>query len=528
MLFRSSGALNLTLNGNVSGTGDAVLAQSGSGTITILGNGTITGDSDDGGSGNGISATTSTGQVNITTGAGGFISGFAENGIDAQKTGGGSAGITIVTAAGIGNVSNQVDQVGINANMSGGGSGTISMSVGGTIYSFSTGILAQNNGTGDISIITQPNMDIFTATGDGIDAFATGGGNVLVHLLDGAINSNTTGSGACPSSVALCLDPYGIHATAVGSGNVTVITDDEVHNIGPGAGIFTQTQGGKNTVTVNNLVTNINGYGVHAEGSGSPTNLHNGDIVVNVGTFTDSGNVTHVGNITTTIGTGILAEHWGYSWYGQNVIVNLTGNGTSVHVTNAASGQGGIAAINSGDAWWNNQTNAEVYTGNNTLVDVAGAGNNFGIQSTQSNSWWGAFNTGNAEVHLGNSTTVNVGLAGGNNDVGILAKVQDYYGDHQATVDLGNGSHINVGNASASGSVGVKADGRTSGSDSDGNYVSITGGINNNLDIKGDGATGLLAITSGNGSVNVDVGGGGTISITDTADRKSTRLNSSH
>src|SRR6185436_18094827 len=94
--------------------------------------------------------------------------------------------------------------------------GNISITAGGTIWSNSTGIIATNNGTGNITVITNPGMDINTAFGDGSDA--------------------------CASSTALCLDPYGIHATAVGTGTVTVITDDDVNNIGPGAGIFTETQ----------------------------------------------------------------------------------------------------------------------------------------------------------------------------------------------------------------------------------------------------------------------------------------------
>ena len=39
-------------------------------------------------------------------------------------------------------------------------------------------------------------------------------------------------------------DPDGMHAIAVGNGTITIITDDDVHNIGPGNGIETESFNG--------------------------------------------------------------------------------------------------------------------------------------------------------------------------------------------------------------------------------------------------------------------------------------------
>jgi len=413
----SSWTVDIHANGNVSATGTAILGNTSSGNITIYGNGTISGNADWGPSitGDGIHATSGTGGIAITTNGNGTITGGAIDGINAStgNTGATSNNIVIVTNAGIGSSGLWVQDNGIEATIGTAGStGNISINVSGTIWSAYTGVLANNYGSGNITVITQKNMDINTGYGDGIDAFANNGGNVLVHLLDGAINSNQCGSGACPSSLALCLDPYGIHATAVGSGVVTVITDDEVHNIGPGAGIFTETVAGSNYVEVNNIVTNVNGYGVHAEGYG------NGTVTVNVGISPNQafvGNITSLGNATAGFYTGsaIYAEQ--YKWSSTaNVSVNFTGNGTSAHVVDGSdNGFGGYGAAGAFSVTLGDGGNASVnVSGDDVFITVEGQGDNAGLRAYAIDGNNNGY-VGMAFISTGNNTTITVGSLGG-------------------------------------------------------------------------------------------------------------------
>jgi hypothetical protein len=200
----TTGAIDIHSNGNTSATGTAILASTTSGNITINGNGTIAGDTDLLGTGDGISASTLTGAISITTSAtGAIISGVT--GIGATSTDATANNITIATGANIGTGNLSVGYRGIDAQiLNAGSTGNISVTTGGTIWSVGTGIFTENFGTGNITVITNPGMDVNSSSGDGIDAFAHGG-NVLVHLLDGKINSNTAGSGLCPSGPSTCL-----------------------------------------------------------------------------------------------------------------------------------------------------------------------------------------------------------------------------------------------------------------------------------------------------------------------------------
>ena len=122
---------------------------------------------------------------------------------------------------------------------------------------------------------------------------------MLVHLLDGAVTSNTSGlgpsGGSCVSLVSAC-DPNGIHASTNGNGTVTVITEDSVTNLGAGDGILAESENGDTVVTTEAAVNNTLGDGIHAIAHGT------GNATVNLG------NVTANYSVATTVGDGVRAE----------------------------------------------------------------------------------------------------------------------------------------------------------------------------------------------------------------------------
>ena len=93
--------------------------------------------------------------------------------------------------------------------------------------------------SGDITVTTLKGTRVSSFGGDGIDAFGMGGGNVTVTLLDGSVNSNTSGSaalfpsggatGPAPSGPppklisgsATPADPHGVYMITVAGGAAT-------------------------------------------------------------------------------------------------------------------------------------------------------------------------------------------------------------------------------------------------------------------------------------------------------------------
>ncbi len=175
-------------------------------------------------------------------------------------TGGSGDGIQVVTINGD-----------VNITASGNGTSQIQST---SPFTASAGIAVQTVG-GNVTIITDQGDSVDSVNGDGIDVASTSG-NIFVHLLDGAINANTSGVGGASGvsspftplpSQPIILSP-GINLST--GGTILLITDDNVNNKGPGDGIDTFTFGaGNNTVVVNAQVNNTKGNGVLAEAIGT-------------------------------------------------------------------------------------------------------------------------------------------------------------------------------------------------------------------------------------------------------------------
>ncbi len=357
--FTRAGDINIDASGNVTAVNDGVHAWSNGGNVFITTNGTVSSEFDRGifggvgfgsGAGQGVQiVTTNTvtaledaGIVarNLSPGSGAGVGDSADYGIVI------AAGGTI-TAGGAGidaqilNINNN-DNVWVNVggNLTG-SSGLASHTA--DINAEQQGVFARTFGGGNVTVVSQQGQDINSQFNDGIDAWSNGG-NVLVELLDGAINSNTSHVGpsggsfcAANSNLSGCFapsainvsgvsglsvqgDPNGVWASTTGSGTVTVIAEDNITNYGPGDGILAETDAGDIAVTVNTSATvdNTNGDGI-----GAISNTGNISILIGSDDLTNDADTAAV--ISRGYGDGIFATTGG-----NGSISVWTSAGTSV------------------------------------------------------------------------------------------------------------------------------------------------------------------------------------------------------
>jgi hypothetical protein len=529
--YSSGGPITVAAH-NVSSAGSAAIlinAHGGFGSVTTTG--VITGGF--GGiyaRGTGVYVGTSGGTLNTTAGDGIFAESYGAgaatissgdaitiaagfDGIEALDTGVGTGkgagvaqgiGITTTAAGAIGTSVTPVGGNGIFADITNAKNGdNVDITLGADLFSTQTGIFASTAGAGNINIVTQHGANIYSTKGDGVDARAYGGGNVYVVLLDGSINSNTSGAGpSAPSGptggsgATAGLDPNGAYMTAVGSGTVTILDNAPINNNGPGDGIRAYTVNGANTVTVNGAINNTLGNGVNAKTSGS------GNITVVLGSYNGVPS-----SVTTTGGNGVIADQTYTGLFG-NAVVNSTGGG-SVHVTAAPGYAAGILA-RVHDYYG---VAAVEMTGTGGSVTVEGSGpNNLGVAAVAADNGFG--HAGSAYVLTNTGLTVTVGTLGGNDDVGVVADTRDAYNSHPARVQIGDANTITVGSAGAYGSVGVLAR-ATSNAGYSGGPASVTGGANDVISVTGSSSAGVVAVSNGYNPASVTFGDGGAIRVAD-------------
>jgi hypothetical protein len=210
----ASGAISTTAN-------DGIEMKTGvDGEITInTGNSTNFAGANVAGAVNGIQ-TEGGANVNITavgTVTGGTSS-FVDHGIFVHD---GAGNITVTTAgavlggAGVELFGSGAINYSTTANVTGtqsdaidigGGAGNVSVTLAGngtsqvaTTDPFGGAGILVTTTTGNVSIITDHGDNVSSTNGDGIDVFSNSG-NIFVHLLDGAINANTSGLGPSGSA----------------------------------------------------------------------------------------------------------------------------------------------------------------------------------------------------------------------------------------------------------------------------------------------------------------------------------------
>jgi outer membrane autotransporter protein len=319
-----TGALDITANGNVTGTSTyGIYAQNGTsvtpagtdltvttaagttvtggqtgirtlnygtGALDVAANGNVTGTNNDG-----IFARNQNGtDLSVTTGPGTTVTGD-NSGIIARNYGMGAVDVTAN-----GNVTG-TDAYGIYArnNNSMGTDLTVTTGAGTTVTGANYGIIATNFGSGLVDVTANGNVTGTSATG------------ILArNSVDGTDLSVTTATGT-----SIIGDSFGIRAFNFGSGALDVTVNGNVTGTNK-AGIAVQNQGTSTTVTTAAGTTVSGAYGIVAgtDGSGPLT-------------------ITANGNVTGTAGDGIYAESFGGAPINITVAATstVTGTGFAAH-----------------------------------------------------------------------------------------------------------------------------------------------------------------------------------------------------
>jgi outer membrane autotransporter protein len=394
----ASNALELDSNGGTvsySGAGTIsstvavnglVLSNTGSGAISVNTSGTI------GTSAarveNGVLATAASGGIGITTGTIWAI----VDGINAEVTGGGSGGITVVANANMSVLGDRDIVTSIT-----GGTGDTAITYNGALTSTGLGgILATSSSTGTMTIGGTGSVNS-TAAGNAIQVTnsatstsgditinpsgnISAGGNtgILAQVTNAANNANIV---VAPTGVVFAGS--GIAATTAGGGNVTVTTTNNLTaNIG--AGITTKTISGTNTVNITGGTQTAAGANVNAtSGSGNVAiTVTNGALLQGVAASggitatTGSGNIS-VDTSAGLLGTGGTRVETGIGASTASGVINVTANaisavldGINAQVTGGSSGgitvlaNGGISVL----AAYDLNTNIAGGTGNTSIT----------------------------------------------------------------------------------------------------------------------------------------------------------------
>ncbi|ADV12974.1 outer membrane autotransporter barrel domain protein [Mesorhizobium ciceri biovar biserrulae WSM1271] len=317
-----TGTIDVTTNGNVSGTGGILAGNSGTGMISVIANGEVTGTSFDG----------------IVANGGGAV--------DVQVAGtvmGARSGLTLI----------------------GGGGGTGNLSVtgaGGFVGGSDDAVNIQNYGPGTVTV------DI-----SGASSSTSGGGIVVRDTATGGNIGVTTGAVTALAAGKIGIDVEMLSATA----NVTIVANGDVKAGGPGIFAGLSSGSGNVDVTANGAIDASSGIVAGTVGTGSVTVKAVGPITATTGRGIDAessaGNVAVItGAVNATAATAIFALQDNPVGAGT---INVTTNGnvsgtTGIQATNL--GTGAITVIANGAV---TGTSAEgiVATGNG-VVDVQVAG----------------------------------------------------------------------------------------------------------------------------------------------------------
>ncbi len=552
--FNAAGAGNVDVTGgNVSGTTGIVAINSGTGTVGVTANGTVTGTAAEGILAIGDDAVS----VNVADAVTGATNGLTVVG------GTGGAGNISVTGAG-----SFFGGTGDGANIQNNGSGTVTVNISGASGSIGgNGIVVRDTAAGGDINVTTGAVTALTAGMNGIDARSSSNAASLTIVANGDVKAgnaaivgailNAAGTGNVDVTANGASDGrFGIDAENFGAGNVGVTT------VGPvtattGNGIFALTQGGNVTVNAGDVTSTGNiaiiGQQVNAAGAGNidltgdNVSGTTGIAAINSGTGTTS--VTTTGLVTGTAAEGILAV--GNDAVTVNVANLVTGATSGLTLVGGNGGAGNILVTGSGGFAGLNGNGASIQNnGSGTAtVDITGAVSATGgsgilvrdtnaggdisvttaaVTSTDQNGIdaFGSSLTGNVTVVTnGDVYGANAGIVAGliststgNVDVtsngavgGTFGVDAENYGTGNVlvttigpvtatsgygVVGLTNGGDVtvNTGNVSSTGAAAILAEQINSGA---GGNVSVTSG---NI----AGTTGIIAQTNGSGGVSVD------------------------
>jgi len=530
--LNAAGAGNIDVTaGNVSGTTGIVAINSGTGTVGVTANGTVTGTSAEGILAIGGGAVT----VNVADAVTG-----ATNGLTLVGGTGGAGNISVTgTGAFFGGS-------GDAANIQNNGSGTVTFDISAANSSTGgNGIVVRDTAAGGDINVTTGAVTALTAGMNGIDArSASNTANVAIvangdidagnaAIVGAILNAGGTGNVDVTANGAT-NGRFGIDAENFGAGNVGVTA------VGPvtattGNGIFALTQGGNITVNAGDVTSTGNvaiiGQQVNAAGAGNIDLTGNnvsgttGVAAINSGTGTTS--VTTTGLVTGTAAEGILAI--GNDAVTVNVADAVTGATSGLRLIGGTGGAGNILVTGTGG--FNGLAGNGAYIQNNgsgtVTFDASGAitatgGAGILVRDTVAGGDIGVTTTGpvtstdqNGVDVIGSSATGNVAVVtNGDVNAGNAGVVAALVGAGTGNVDVTTNAAVNgVFGIDAenygTGNVNVTAVGPVTGTTGYG-IVGITLGGNLNVNAANVSSTDAAAILA----EQVSAGAAGTVNVT--------------
>ncbi|HEX7848224.1 MAG TPA: hypothetical protein VF485_00700, partial [Sphingomonas sp.] len=435
--FGSSFTGNVTVvaNGNVYGANAGIVAgliSTSTGNVGVTANGAVGGkfgvDAENYGTGN--VAVTTIGPVTATTGYG--IVGLTDGG-----------NVTVNA----GNVSSTGAAAILAEQIAAGGAGTVGVTAGNV--SGTTGIIAQTNGTGGISVNALGNVT------------ATNGNGIQAVNYDAAANAGTINVSQAAGTKITATNGSGIYTdSGLSTGMTTITVAGEITAGTPGfAGVYgTSTKGGI-TVNVTGTGKIDPDYGIDLSTVDGPLVVNNAGLVTGtidgvrlVATGTGSANISNSGTITGGTNAVVISVHNTPSTLFNSGTINgaIQMIGTTVATSNWINGPTGIANLTGASSVSANLANGgNVNLGAGSTLTVLGNTQNAGRVTF---AGAGTFTTAGSMANTGiinarNNLTTNVVTVGGNYSGG--GQFWADYSTNSATAD-----RLNIG-GSATGNTNV-------------------------------------------------------------------------
>lgn len=548
----SSGDIDVTANGSVTGAGGVFAVTDGTGSVDVITVGPV-------------SATTDRGIVAWAFGGGdvtvdaGDVSSVDDHGVNVYATNGGAIDVTTGAASGTVGLLVQNDGDGVTVVRTEGavvgtvGEGiyidvenSVELEVAGTVTGATDGAFIRAGVTGDGDISVTGAGGFVGQNGDGLDVRNLGAGEVDIDIS--GPTSATNGHGVVVTDTAvggdISVTTGAVTATSLGWDGISVGSESDTANIS--VAVNGDVQAGDFGVDARLAVGSSGDIDIEANGSISAA----GGVRARTA-GTGSVNVTTVGPITATSEYGIMAE----ALFGGDVTVNagdvssVEANGIDLYAqdggeidvtTGNVSGEIGISANNNGDGATVIRTNgtvtgreyegiyveaessvslevADTVTGAASGAVIRNEGADGDISVTGAGGFVGLEGNGLFVLNEG-AGDVDIDISGavvGTDAVGLLVRSEDNSGDtNVSTGDVtstGDYAGVLVTSDSLDGNVSITTNGDVV-ADGGGISTRIIGPGSGDIDVTTNGSVvsgdaGIVAFTQGSGAVTVDASG---------------------
>ncbi|MGN6820604.1 MAG: hypothetical protein ACTHJR_18255 [Sphingomonas sp.] len=502
-----AGPIDVTA-GNVSGTTGIDALNSGTGSLSVTANGTVEGTS--------LEGIKAIGNAGVTVSVADSVIG-ATNGLTLVGGTGGAGNISVTGAGGF------LGGTGDGANIKNNGSGTVTVDISGASGSTSgNGIIVRDTAAGgDISLTTGA-VTALTVGKNAIDAVSVSTGANLTIVANGDVAAGNAGivgaiiPGAATGNIDITANGaidarFGVDAENFGSGSTLVTT------VGPvtatsGNGIYASSAGGNVTVNAGDVSSTGNialiGQQTNAAGSGvvdvTGGNVSGTTGIVAINFGTGAANVTANGTVTGTTAEGIRAI--GNDAVSVGAANTVTGATNGLTLIGGSGGAGNISVTGTGGFFGGTGDGANIQNnGSGTVTfNISGAsgstgGNGIVVRDTAAG--------GDIDVTTGAVTALAAGMNG--IDVRSVSNTANLAIVANGDIDAGNSGIVGaIINAGGAGNVDVTTNGATNGrfgidaENFGAGYVSVT-------------AVGPVAASTGNGIFALTDGGNITVNAGD-------------